>query len=30
VVMSEGKKLSEGSPLDIQQNEAVLEAYLGG
>ena len=30
VVMSEGKKLSEGSPTDIQQDEAVLEAYLGG
>ena len=30
VVMSEGRKLAEGSPAEIRQNEAVLEAYLGG
>ena len=30
VVMSEGRNLAEGDPEEIQQNEAVLEAYLGG
>ncbi len=30
IVMSEGRKLTEGEPEEIQRNEAVLEAYLGG
>ncbi len=30
IVMSEGRKLTEGEPEEIQHNEAVLEAYLGG
>jgi len=30
VVMDFGEKLAEGQPVDIQRNEAVLEAYLGG
>jgi ABC-type branched-subunit amino acid transport system ATPase component/ABC-type branched-subunit amino acid transport system permease subunit len=30
VVMEFGEKLAEGSPVDIQRNPAVLEAYLGG
>jgi ABC-type branched-subunit amino acid transport system ATPase component len=30
VVMSEGRNLAEGDPSTIQQDEAVLEAYLGG
>ena len=30
IVMSEGKKLAEGEPGEVQQNEQVLEAYLGG
>lgn len=29
VVMSEGTKLAEGSPQEIQQNSQVLDAYLG-
>ncbi len=29
LVMSEGKKLTEGTPQEIQQNEEVLSAYLG-
>jgi branched-chain amino acid transport system ATP-binding protein len=29
VVMAYGKVLAEGSPADIQANDAVLEAYLG-
>ncbi|PWV59795.1 ATP-binding cassette domain-containing protein [Plasticicumulans acidivorans] len=30
VVMEFGQKLAEGLPLEIQNNPAVLEAYLGG
>ncbi|WP_323016982.1 ABC transporter ATP-binding protein [Castellaniella sp.] len=30
VVMSEGRKLAEGDPASVRNNQAVLEAYLGG
>ncbi len=30
VVMDFGEKLAEGRPAEIQKNDAVLEAYLGG
>ncbi|WP_425601131.1 ABC transporter ATP-binding protein [Haloprofundus salinisoli] len=30
IVMHQGKVLTEGSPLEIKQNEQVVEAYLGG
>lgn len=30
IVMSEGRKLAEGTPEEVRNNEQVLEAYLGG
>jgi len=30
VVMDFGEKLAEGRPAEIQDNDAVREAYLGG
>jgi len=30
IVMSEGRKLMEGTPAEVQQNQQVLDAYLGG
>lgn len=30
IVMSEGRKLVEGSPDEVRNNQSVLEAYLGG
>lgn len=30
IVMSEGRKLMEGTPSEVQKNKEVLDAYLGG
>ena len=30
IVMSEGRKLMEGTPAEVQQDQQVLDAYLGG
>jgi len=30
IVMSEGRKLAEGTPEEVKRNERVLDAYLGG
>jgi len=30
IVMSEGRKLAEGSPEAVRNDQAVLDAYLGG
>jgi branched-chain amino acid transport system ATP-binding protein len=30
IVMSEGKKLTQGTPEEVQSDQRVIDAYLGG
>jgi branched-chain amino acid transport system ATP-binding protein len=30
IVMSEGRSIAEGTPQEVQRDQRVLQAYLGG
>ncbi len=30
IVMHQGRVLAEGAPMEVKQNELVIDAYLGG